>query len=375
MPGTRETEFEQVVERFYEAAAVPSLWPKALQSLAHACGAQSACAMPVSTLDPLGPIVSTEGGDYAHDFLTTWSAPERNTRMPRCMSLVMRGWRGLITEQDAFTREELAKDPLHNEFVLHHGYSSFAGAVVASTPDAVLPISLERRIDQGPFTRAEIARINRLYDLIAPAASIALQMGLNVAEQVAHALDRIGHAAALVGQHGRIVRMNARFDGLIGRGFFLRHGRIGSDFPQAESELAAAIHRAVHFEASSDPSAPIVLPRHNGRRPLIAHVAPLFGAAEEALLLARAIVLLTDLEDGPPPPSTSVIQRVFGLTPAEARLAARIASGETLNDSADAEGITRETARSRIKAIFEKTGTRRQTELALLIARVANGSF
>jgi DNA-binding CsgD family transcriptional regulator len=118
---------------------------------------------------------------------------------------------------------------------------------------------------------------------------------------------------------------------------------------------------------------PVVLPRRNGRRPLLAHVAPVVGAASDAFLLARAVVLLTDLEEAPPPPNTVTIQRVFGLTPAEARLAGRIAAGENLNECAEAEGITRETARSRIKAIFEKTGTRRQTELALLIARMSHG--
>jgi DNA-binding CsgD family transcriptional regulator len=330
--------------------------------------------MPVHALDPLGPITSVAGAEFAHDFVTTWSAPERNTRMQRCMAMMGRGWRGLITDEHAFRREELAKDPFHNEFILHHRYSSFAGAIVAQTPEVTLPISVERRIDQGSFSRGEVERMNRLFVRLRPAAGIAVRLGLQASTQVTDIFERLGQPAALLGHGGMLVRMNARFDGHVGDGVLLRNGHLGAESAAAETALSGAIHRAVHDAAAcEDAMTPVVLPRRNGRRPLLAQVSPVVGMASDAFLLARAVVLLTDLEKAPPPPHAATIQRVFGLTPAEARLAGRIAAGESLNECADAEGITRETARSRIKAIFEKTGTRRQTELALLIARTGHG--
>lgn len=63
--------------------------------------------------------------------------------------------------------------------------------------------------------------------------------------------------------------------------------------------------------------------------------------------------------------------RAFALTPAEARLAALLATGCSLEDAGDALGITRETARSRIKAIFQKTDTNRQGQLVALLASLA----
>ncbi|PSJ57838.1 hypothetical protein C7I85_20920 [Mesorhizobium soli] len=59
----------------------------------------------------------------------------------------------------------------------------------------------------------------------------------------------------------------------------------------------------------------------------------------------------------------------FGLTSAEARLATRLAAGNSLRNAAVEEGITYETARSRLKAIFRKTDTTRQAELVLLLTR------
>jgi DNA-binding CsgD family transcriptional regulator len=64
-----------------------------------------------------------------------------------------------------------------------------------------------------------------------------------------------------------------------------------------------------------------------------------------------------------------VLQLAFGLTTAEARMASSIARGEGLRHAANANGIAFETARAHLKAVFAKTQTHRQTDLALLISR------
>ena len=55
----------------------------------------------------------------------------------------------------------------------------------------------------------------------------------------------------------------------------------------------------------------------------------------------------------------------FGLTQAEARLALHLVAGETLRSAAVKLSITYETARSRLKSIFDKTRTHRQAELVI----------
>ena len=57
----------------------------------------------------------------------------------------------------------------------------------------------------------------------------------------------------------------------------------------------------------------------------------------------------------------------FGLTPAEARLALQLVAGDTLRAAAVKLSITYETARTELKNIFSKTGTRRQAELVIVI--------
>src|SRR5262245_44844330 len=66
-------------------------------------------------------------------------------------------------------------------------------------------------------------------------------------------------------------------------------------------------------------------------------------------------------------PQADFLETRFGLSQAEARLAALLFAGASLRSSAEALGIKYQTARSRLKSVFEKTGTRRQPELVLAV--------
>lgn len=56
----------------------------------------------------------------------------------------------------------------------------------------------------------------------------------------------------------------------------------------------------------------------------------------------------------------------FGLTPAETRVVEGIVAGLTLAEVAHAAGISRETVRTQVKAVYAKTGARSQAELVRL---------
>jgi DNA-binding CsgD family transcriptional regulator len=66
-----------------------------------------------------------------------------------------------------------------------------------------------------------------------------------------------------------------------------------------------------------------------------------------------------------------MIQRLFGLTPAESSLALLLADGQSLDEAAVQLGVRKNTARAQLRAIFSKTGVTRQTALVrLLLASV-----
>ncbi len=62
-----------------------------------------------------------------------------------------------------------------------------------------------------------------------------------------------------------------------------------------------------------------------------------------------------------------VLQALYGLTAAEARLALGLAQGRGLDEMAAALGLSRHTVRTQLKQVFAKSGTRRQPELVRLL--------
>jgi DNA-binding CsgD family transcriptional regulator len=62
---------------------------------------------------------------------------------------------------------------------------------------------------------------------------------------------------------------------------------------------------------------------------------------------------------------------MFGLSPAEARLAVALHDGLSLTEIADRLTLSRETLRTQLRMVFDKTGTRRQGALIRLLADLA----
>jgi DNA-binding CsgD family transcriptional regulator len=66
-------------------------------------------------------------------------------------------------------------------------------------------------------------------------------------------------------------------------------------------------------------------------------------------------------------PRESLLTELHGLTPAEARLALELLQGHRLTEAARRLGISRNTAKTHLQRVFEKTGVTRQSELMRLL--------
>jgi len=65
----------------------------------------------------------------------------------------------------------------------------------------------------------------------------------------------------------------------------------------------------------------------------------------------------------------ATLMRLHGLTPAEAAVTVELLQGRSLEAAAAELGIALQTARTHLKKVFAKTGTRRQSELVLLLLK------
>ncbi len=66
-------------------------------------------------------------------------------------------------------------------------------------------------------------------------------------------------------------------------------------------------------------------------------------------------------------PAQDILRAMFGLTPAECRVALLLADGHTPREIAQTVGVSFETVRSQIKSTFSKTNVKRQSELIRLL--------
>jgi DNA-binding CsgD family transcriptional regulator len=85
-----------------------------------------------------------------------------------------------------------------------------------------------------------------------------------------------------------------------------------------------------------------------------------------------ALLLVADPGARPEAPPPALLREAFGLTKAEATVAARAAVGEGVPGLAASLAISEGTARLHLHRVFEKTGARRQAELAAVLARLAS---
>jgi DNA-binding CsgD family transcriptional regulator len=173
----------------------------------------------------------------------------------------------------------------------------------------------------------------------------------------------------LLDRRGRVLQTNNKARRYLGSHFNIKR-RGGAPEGTINDKIQVALRKALESSSKVVPvlGEHIVVPRATSR-PLLLRNVLLPGLPETANEQLTAIIVL-DLEECPVP-DENLLRDLFLLTPAEARLAKRLSCGEGLDSIARDLGVTRGTLRAQLKALFWKTGTRRQGELIALLAHLS----
>lgn len=175
----------------------------------------------------------------------------------------------------------------------------------------------------------------------------------------------------LLDAHGLPCYANRMAESLLGTSDFLtlsaRHGLTARD-ATANRQLRQALLGALGQLAPA-PTSPVRLRQPGGNDEIWIRVAPLAtgAVAFDAWSPARIMVLL----DGPDSPALDPekLARTFGFSPRETALAQTLLDGQELGAAATRLGVGRETVRSQLKSLFNKTETNRQAELAEVLRK------
>jgi PAS domain S-box-containing protein len=176
--------------------------------------------------------------------------------------------------------------------------------------------------------------------------------------------QQLGMPAAVLREDGRVVLTNPLFKELHSQ-FVLKGDRIEVADP-TENELfkreLASLDRRDHDEIVY--SCPI--PAADDYPPLIFHLLPM----ESSFGHTFGLLVVTTL-DALDVPLDNLARRLFALTPAEARVAALIGGGLSPRHAAEKLDISEGNLRTALKHVFKKVGISRQSELAILLTKLA----
>jgi len=179
--------------------------------------------------------------------------------------------------------------------------------------------------------------------------------------------------ALALDRSGLVLGINAGADAAFDSEFRVRNARLfirdGKARQALEHMTSDAVRGGDFPRGPNNQAGSIIVARRETKKPILMKLLPVHGAASAPFLGAKFILTLTDLE-APRLSSLETISEAFSLTGAEAKVASMIAAGSSPEEIAGELRVSRETVRNQIKAIFRKTGTHRQSELAVLLSRI-----
>lgn len=345
---------------FAEAAIDPALWVRALDIATRETGSFGATLLPLTGLAiPNVPVTEAAGEASEHYFRDSWHLrDQRHAGVPLLMKV------GVIDDSDCINSDGIARHPYYQEFLAPHGLRWFAGIKVACG-DEFWCLSIQRRIEQGPFPAEDKARLAALSRSLSTSAALARALAASTVSGALNAFEMSNTAVALINRHGDVYKLNRTAETLLRGEIRISSRRVVSVDPGATSALARALYQLMWRTTAAALSAPVMLPRAN-RAPLLAYPAKLSALAANALADCQAIVIFIDPEERRTA-SERLLQSGFSLTPTQAKLAARLATGASLADVSNELRISKQTGRQHLKRVFEKMGIGRQSELVALL--------
>ncbi|PCE40658.1 helix-turn-helix transcriptional regulator [Rhizorhabdus dicambivorans] len=348
---------EAIIDAIYEAGAMPHLWPDLLEKLAVLVGARGGNVIHART----GGMVrraSSPGIEATTIQFAAEGWDRRNSRLDRY--LARPPYAGFLTDSDLHSEEELRTLPIYTDFLIPRGAAAGAATLIRGATQDTVAITLEAFADHAR-SRSALPILDALRPHLGRAATLSGRLAMEQARAAIEALEMIGTPAAMIDVRGRLLTANDLFDRIIGKSLLDSRSRLRLKDGRSDLSLGDAIERLTAQKRGSS----IAISLDDQRR-VAMHLLPVNGAARDIFSPANGLVVLADSVDDRLPEG-DLLQALFDLTPTEARIARDIAQGMGAREAARAAGIAHETARTHLKVIFQKTNTRRQSELATLL--------
>lgn len=352
---------DMLTDRIYEAALVPEKWPDVLGEMSSAVGGAGGVLL-TANANFTGGVASDDIKATFEEFIHDgWAAI--NIRPAR---LSQANHAGFVRDNDIFTAEEIENDPVYRDFLRKRGLGWATGTMLDTPSGDSIIFSFERAYDKGPVPLEIVQLFDTLRPHLARSALLSSRLAMERARAMTETLESLGLPGAVLRGGGRVLAVNALFERLMPPLFQDRRDRLHLSDAAADGLLELALLRN-SFAGRPVAVNSIPVAATDQHSPMILHLLPVCGVAHDVLAQATSLLVVTPV-DRAVVPTAKVLQGLFDLTPAEARVARGISEAQTVEGLALSAGVSLETVRSQLKTVLSKTGLSRQQELISLLA-------
>jgi DNA-binding CsgD family transcriptional regulator/PAS domain-containing protein len=366
-------QIDDLIGAAYDAVLEPERWPSVLGRISElmeanltALRVMDAQGVDLMMLAHGRSLTPTLYEDYRRDWI------DKDIHLRKALGTPSLWNRPGLSEREAAAPEEERRSPFINEFLKPRELGRLTAMLWKSSHGAG-SVAFHRPLD-GPLLSEKKLRIGaRLQPhLMRAARMVAAQQSTQaLGRHVEMVFSNAAHAVFLLDDRARIVWLNAAGEKLL-------NGRLVSQTPDSKLRLPAPAARTVDelvgdaYDRRDYGAAPRVSAFDIAGRRIIVRGRVIGRSSAPSIIFSRSAILLecaglSDLRT-----AGQRLQGLFGLTQAEANVAISLTEDRTILEIAAGRGVSDETVRSQIKAIFRKVGVSRRTGLIQIVSQLSD---
>jgi DNA-binding CsgD family transcriptional regulator/PAS domain-containing protein len=358
---------DDAIASVYDAAIEPSTRRRALSMLAQSLDAAGAFYL-VWDKDNNVAIDCVAAGSLTADFVAhyrgRWGALD-----PRRRFLERAHVESIFVSHYDHVDPTLEDGGFERAFLAEHGIAHSLGANLTAIGRAYRQIFVERAAGRAPFSAAEVIEFRRLIHHMANAERLAQAVEDRAVdwELPRRVLDSMSVGALIADQNGQIRFANTAAEEILAEndGLARRDSRIQAARSFETNSLLAAVRDVAASSRGERRDGALLIARPSSKPPYAVVVMPL-AAPNSETKTPRALIFVSDLAHRNNELAPRLSQ-LFGLSKAEARVAAGIAEGRRLNEIAREFDVRMPTVRTQLRAVLKKVGAARQADLVRII--------
>lgn len=373
-----EVQFSQALEKIYAATLSEAFWPDALRTVGNLFDSDFTHFEVLEKKTGRPVFFRNEGAsqDALDLYVNHYAAVS-----PRAPIGEAQPEGHVSFDHDMLSETEIDRNEFYNDFMIPQGYKYFLSANLINNADMFSVFSIQRPMGQSHASETEIELMRRLTPHLSQAMKIHMRMAIQNAEHQTRDL-LVGHSTTgvvFLDVTGSVLMLNPAAEEMVSEphnGLDVRDGKIMLDTADNATRADRLIADAIGTAAGTSfkPAGAITIRRATGL-PLTIIAVPLPHArgGVDGLptpLTGPAVALLICDPNRTQGLPDTLLRKIFGLTPAESRVAQALAAGQTPGEYADTAGVGIRTVRTHISRLLAKTGARNRVELMRILGGI-----